>query len=921
MAATLNKLTPNRDLQCYFFEPSAIAALSQTSETGFTVSGTWRQQFDWAVIEWNRDNVFEYPALRNLPDGNLSGITLSYEEARTNCIAIDSTWYATVDWPSLRIWADDSSGNETIYYVPLLNYATPAAGSYTQATAQFELTGTVTPQDYIELAWLDQHFNYQIQAGDSLETAISSLSAAINDGQATGGVTAVANGTQITLTYIGTPGANGNRIGVYGTVHGQGTESWSPASVLFSGGVSPSQWQIALDFSNLHDVNNNLVPTTNVRKMRWTWAADIQASAFTRTEFSAVVTNWTVTGSNIAYSVAGPGSWRVEDNDASLTYYQPNPLPSGTTGWTLQLGNYSGGTASVTTAPTSSVSLTYSAPWAHTLYLGTRRTDGCAAISAVVDGGTAQSFALALSGEDEMVRISLGNLAAGSHTVTVTHVGNDGDAFWFDFFEIAVPTTTLPTFPAVSKVTLATDWDTDAVEFGLPPERVAWIINQLGFQGRANHYAGALWFYELVDSGAVNATVTVQFAGTPTFSQYTDVVFGTGTTATTIQHQNLIGDTAETIALCFALLINQGSTAAWAQANGAELTITARATGAQGNGLAISVATNSTQFTAQTSGPELAGGADAPPEGPDSVIWRTDLTATPPINRAARDWSLSFLSALKSYGIDVAVSFSMELGNGDDSAATGIAQCYPDGPVWVSTPALQTNFSPASTAFWQQVYLEMANLMAQAGLVPYLQFGEVQWWYFADAAGMPFYDAYTTSAFQAQYGSPMAVIPSQNSSPASFPQESAFLPTLIGQFTQTIMSFVRQSQPNTRFEVLYPTDTNDTPLDQVINYPTATWTPANLTCLKTENLSYTQARDMNLISASISFPQTLGFPSSQTSHLIGISDCTTPWVKEENLSVGQGLESVVLFALDQFCLIGYSLPLGNGTAWVSYMGR
>jgi len=32
----------------------------------------------------NRDNVFEYPGLRNLPDGDLSGLQLSYQEERTN---------------------------------------------------------------------------------------------------------------------------------------------------------------------------------------------------------------------------------------------------------------------------------------------------------------------------------------------------------------------------------------------------------------------------------------------------------------------------------------------------------------------------------------------------------------------------------------------------------------------------------------------------------------------------------------------------------------------------------------------------------------------------------------------------------------------------------------------------------------------
>jgi len=95
MAEILEKLRPDRDLQCYFERPSGIAALSATSATGFTLSGCWRQQFDWAVIEWNRDNVFEHPMLRNLPDGDLSGLQLSYEETRTNCIALDSRYLFT----------------------------------------------------------------------------------------------------------------------------------------------------------------------------------------------------------------------------------------------------------------------------------------------------------------------------------------------------------------------------------------------------------------------------------------------------------------------------------------------------------------------------------------------------------------------------------------------------------------------------------------------------------------------------------------------------------------------------------------------------------------------------------------------------------------------------------------------------------
>jgi hypothetical protein len=909
MAQTLSKLCPNHDLQCYFYQPTAIAALSQTSETGFTVSGCWRQQFDWAVVEWNRDNVFEHPTLRNLPDGNLSGVQLVYEEVRTNCIALDSNWYPTVDWPYLRVWAD-ANGTETIYQVPIANYATPASGSYVPATAQFELTGVPTAGDYIELAWLNQQFNYQMTATDTLETGIAALAAAINAGQSTGGVTAVANGSQITLTCISIQGANGNRVGVYGAVSGAMSESWSPASCLFSGGVSPSQWQVSLNFGNLTDINGVSVPTSNVRKLRWTWAADIQAASFVGGEFSAVITNWTVTGTNLQYQVAGPGSYRIED-DATQLQYQGSS-------WTQAVGNYSGGSITSTTNFGDQVSCSYLAQTAHTLYLGTMLLESGGQVTVQIDGGAPTVINLQLSDDDVLVRIALAEFSrGGTHTVTITNSGSSGSFFYFDFLEIAVPSPNLPTFGVNPTLTLATDWDTLHSQ-ALAPERTAWLIYTLGFIGRANHYAGALWFYELYDPGAVDASVTVQFTGTPVFSQYTQITLG----STVIQHQNLIGDTAQSIATCFALLINQGSTAVWAQTNGSQLVITARATGSQGNGLTVSVITNSTQFTAQTSGSALAGGADAPPEGPNNaVIWRTNLQATPRINRAARDWTSSFLTALKGYGIDVAASFSMELGNGDDSTATGLAQVYPDNtPVWVNTPALQTNFSPVSLAYWQQAYLDMANLMAGAGLVPYLQFGEVQWWYFADTAGMPFYDAYTTSTFQSTYGTSMAVIPSQNAPPASYPQECAFLPTLIGNFTNAIMAFVRQSQPNTRFEVLYPPDTNDTPLNQIINFPTAAWTPAALTCLKTENFTYTGDRNLNLVSASIQLPLTLGFARSQASHLVGISDYTTPWAKEVNMSIGQGLESVVLFALDQFCLIGYGLPLGNGTALSGFMG-
>jgi hypothetical protein len=905
MAEMLQKLQPDRDLQCYFFEPSAIAALSATSPQGFTVSGSWRQQFDWAVVEWNRDNVFEHPAFRSLPDGDLTGLTLSYRESRQNCIPLDSDLYATVDWPNLRVWADPGTG-EQVYKVPLKNYAMPVAGGYQSATVQFQLGGTVSAGDYVGLAFLGEHYPYLMNPGDSLEFAIQNIVDGVNAFSPT--MKAAGNGNAITLTYVGpgqteqnsTTGANGNRIGVYTYVSGAMSEQWDAAWRMLSGGTSPSQWQVTLPFAALEDPVLGTIPANSVRKLRWTYSADLQAGTFSRTEFQVTVSNWTVSGSGRAYSVAGPGSRRIEDDSTQMQY---------TGAWTIASGNFSGGSIHSTSTSQSSVSCTYTSAQQHSLYLGTRLVDGGTTISLSVDGQAAVTVNLNVPGEDVLIRTPLGEMAAGSHTITATHAGSNGAYFYFDFLEIAIPTSELPTAPTETSLALATDWDTEH-SLALAPERTAWMMNALGFHGRANHYAGALWFYELVNVGNQYASGTVTFSGTPDANLITEIIIGRTdqppSTQNVIQHLNLDGDTTQTLASAFALLLNGGYTGVRAEANGNQLTVYSRSLGSDGNAITISTSPNTANLTIQTSGSTLSGGVDG--------NWRTDLEATPRLNRAARDWTLSFVTALHGYGIDVITSFSMELGNGDPSAAAGIAQRYPSqNPVLLSTPSLQTNFSPTSIAFWQQAYQDMAGIQTAAGLIPYLQFGEVQWWYFPDdGSGMPFYDAFTTSSFQTQYGRAMTVVTTNMVDPSTIPQEASFLPGLIGAFTTQVISYVRSAYPNCRFEVLYPIDVNNTSLNQVTNYPRSVWTSANLNCLKTESFTYTYNRNLDLSRTSIEAGAAFGFLPAQRSHLVGISDPSTAWLKEVRIAEGYGFESVVLFALDQLCLIGYSLPLSRG---------
>jgi len=896
------KLQPNRDLEVYFERPSAIAGLSNATADGFVLSGTWRQQFDWAVVEWNRDNVFDHPSLRTLPDGDLSGLQLSYDEVRTNCIPIDSALFPTVDWPSLRLWAS-SGGVEQVYKVLLKNYATPVEGSYTCAQASLTLQGTITAGDYVGISWAGEQYNYQMASGDTLQSAANALALIIDTLSPT--VEASSSGAQITLTYAGTGqtaatstvGANANRVGVYGFVSGARTESWTPAAVHFSGGTSPTKWRVSLNFANLRDNTDTLVPTGAVRKMRWTYAADLQPGEYQRTEFTVEVSNWSVTGTNIGHRIAGSESLRLEESSSNASY---------TGGWLTGTGNFSGGTIRYCSNPGASVNFAYMATSPHSLYLGSRYAYNGATISVSINGQPSVTYSTAIAGEDRLCRLALGSLSAGSHSVTITHAGNIGEYLYVDFVDILVPTTELPIFPAEPQLALATDWDTDH-SLALAAERTAWFIHALGFRGRVNHYVGALWFYELEKAQHSYASGTVTFSGTPVFSQTTEVRVGRlglpPESATVYQHQNLIGDTAETIAKAFELLINNGSTAIWATSAGAVLTIRSRTMGADGNNVTFLASPASGSLSASVSGATLAGGTDG--------YWRTDLNSLPRMNRAARDWTAAFLAALADYGMNATVAFSLELQHGDPSLSVGIAQRYPSGnPVVLNTPAIQTNFSPVSLAFWKQVYADAAGVMSIAGAQPSLQFGEVQWWYYPyDGSGLPFCDDYTKTQFLNTYGFPIRTVQDGTLDPQLYPEEASLLPSLIGAFTDQIITHVRTLHPTAKFEVLYPTDVNEGAFNRVINFPSASWTPAALDCLKTESFIYTLGRSLDQSFDSIRFSRLKGFPKEKRSHLIGIGDARNAWTKEAEFAAGEDVESVVLFALDQLCLIGYKLPI------------
>ena len=945
MAEQLSKLSPNRDLQCYFLTPSAIAAMSNASASGFTLSGKWRQQFDWAVVEWNRDNVFEHPPLRCLPDGDLSGLTLSYVEERTGCIPFESNLFPVVDWHNLRVWAPPlpdaipllpAGTKEVVYHADLTNFITPM-GNYVPASAKMTVVASPGDGQRIGVAILETHVYYTTNAGDDLAAIARGVATAVNDFSADFSAQ-WHDDNSFTITWKPGPtlpkflGANGNRISVYGFSQ-SGPSVWAQPAVLFSGGQFPARYQVNLNFGSLNgyyfDANSNrqtvTIPTAQVRKLRWTWAADLQPNQFQQTEFQVNISQWTVTGSNRQYFIAGPGSRRIEDTDSVVQYsgsWSQPPAQGDDAGiWPVQSGNYSNSKIHFTRTIGDSCSITYSETAAHALYLGTRYVTDGSTIDVIIDGLSAQEIPLIAPGEDVLVRVPLGTMAAGTHAVTVRNLTSG--RFFLDFFEIVYPSADLPEFNSQSVLSLATDWDTYHSQ-ALPAERTAWLIYKLGFHGRVNHYVGALWFYEIVRTGTQYASLTLTLTLTTGFDSkiaILDIASGTSAPVTPIQHLILTDDTPETVAAAYAGLLNAGTNLVWASAQGNQLTIVARAMGSLGNGIVVQLDPASQGLIVSAPSTMLSGGIDGDPYdlasdsgGVNDTLmaatqfWRTDLTATPRLNRAARDWHAAYYRALKNYGLDVVAAFSTELMNVDPSPTTAMAQRYPDGSaVVLNTPAIQTNFSPIALQYWTQVYLDMAALQQDAGLTPYLQSGEVQWWYFPKAGvGMTFYDAFTRQQFAIQYGVAMQTITTNDPENLDlYANEIAFLPSLIGNYTSSLRGALQTQFPGCRYEVLYPNDVNATSLNRLINYASNDWTPDKLTCLKTESFGFTGGHDLDSSTQSMSLGATKGFLNTQRSHLVGIGDAWTAWTREVNLAQSQGLESVVLFALDQYCLIGY----------------
>jgi hypothetical protein len=124
--SAMSKLDPRYAISLNGFDRrGAVASINNASASGFTVSGCWSDQADFAVVYlWNADDLYGHLfTSRYLPDFSLAGVTLDFDLAVTGCMNPTSAKYPSVPWNALSYGGiagadvdDGSDGGELQLY-------------------------------------------------------------------------------------------------------------------------------------------------------------------------------------------------------------------------------------------------------------------------------------------------------------------------------------------------------------------------------------------------------------------------------------------------------------------------------------------------------------------------------------------------------------------------------------------------------------------------------------------------------------------------------------------------------------------------------------------------------------------------------------------------------------------------------------
>jgi len=623
-------------------------------------------------------------------------------------------------------------------------------------------------------------------------------------------------------------------------------------------------------------------------------------------EWQVRISNLTVTGDR-TLKVGGDAP-RIEESDGRCRYegfWEDYRYGAGwpTQWWSL---GHARRCAPNDSQDLRAVTIRYSYPREHDLYLGTWLGRDAGRIQVTIDDGTPTTHDLYLNDYNGLAAMKefAAALPSGTHTVEIRalfekHPASTGYYFYFDYLwplEPQDPPDPPKVYPDVSA---AIDFDTDH-GYKKPPAWHVWHLERLGFRGHADVYMGVFWNNKRrrIEATYPNCTVSIG-AWEP------DEPLWVNLSGTTLSFSPGAGLATEDIAAHLRAMINVTFPGVWCTSDGGSIHIRSRAP--------------SYTFSISAS-PQLSISQGTPPLDQPGAEgdWEMIDTISPVMTHGARNWIRDLAREFKQAGIDASFAFSMECYR----PPMAMAARYWDGePVFLPVPSHQMHFGPRVRNYLKQMYKECADEIAAAGLPVVLQFGETQWWYFPNASGMPFYDDDTKAAFQARYGRPLHRFLANTDSPHDDIESANFLRDRIWEYCAEVISYVQRFHPSAVFECLWPLDANQgkpapdptfRALNFHVNLPNEWKTSAyGVKYFRAEGFDYdVWQKNARLMRQTLEFPLRLGRPASECMYLAGIYGPPDPPMREAyGMWRNRGLYSFCFWAFDQFCLNSRALPL------------
>ena len=268
----------------------------------------------------------------------------------------------------------------------------------------------------------------------------------------------------------------------------------------------------------------------------------------------------------------------------------------------------------------------------------------------------------------------------------------------------------------------------------------------------------------------------------------------------------------------------------------------------------------------------------------------------------------------------------------DDDHYTIVGSASVGDQVQAQLQTSQCNFNPATfTAYQIYVYEQVAALLGAAGITtPWLQFGEVEWWFFpgesaTDDQGMAYYDATTSAAATSDLGRSLTTFLTPNDDPSvnSF-ADANFLVGLLQVHIHSIVTAVLAATPSAMFELLWPYDINwptsyvdpmgvlppiGGQLNRYVNLPTDYCASgSDINRLKMEALAWgTTYRNLANALATFNFYATdTTWSLNEVLCLVPWDNQGCPWENEFLESQDVGISQMCFWALDHIILFSWN---------------